>query len=167
MQFFLRKKKEKILCLRLKAPWNLVILTFVVIVGTPQVEMELYDDFTPNGLSGVAKGSGVVFFAFLGFDMVACLSEEVKDPQVSEKARKRASLSNVQCPPPTILNTKDYAAQHAHRYHWLPYPVDDCVCELEPCCMRNGTYCHTSSHKHDDKQCVHGEQLLHGSRNAH
>jgi len=86
MQFFLRKKKEKILCLRLKAPCNLVILTFVVIVGTPQVEMELYDDFTPNGLSGVAKGSGVVFFAFLGFDMVACLSEEVKDPQVSEKA---------------------------------------------------------------------------------
>ena len=26
-------------------------------------------------------GAGVVFFAYLGFDMVACLAEEVAEPQ--------------------------------------------------------------------------------------
>jgi len=60
---------------------NLIVLTFVVIVGTPQVRDENLEDFTPNGLSGVAKGAGLVFFAFLGFDMVSCLSEEVENPQ--------------------------------------------------------------------------------------
>ncbi|GMF09461.1 unnamed protein product [Phytophthora lilii] len=35
----------------------------------------------PAGIHGVMTGAGVVFFAYLGFDMVACLAEEVHEPQ--------------------------------------------------------------------------------------
>jgi basic amino acid/polyamine antiporter, APA family len=36
--------------------------------------------FFSTGFSGVSSGAGLVFFAFIGFDMVACMSEEVVDP---------------------------------------------------------------------------------------
>jgi APA family basic amino acid/polyamine antiporter len=29
------------------------------------------------------QGAGVIFFAYLGFDMVACLAEEVPNPQIN------------------------------------------------------------------------------------
>lgn len=35
----------------------------------------------PAGFHGVMTGAGVVFFAYLGFDMVSCLAEEVHEPQ--------------------------------------------------------------------------------------
>ncbi len=60
---------------------NLIVLSFVLIAGSPEVKSEALTPFAPQGVSGVAKGAGLVFFAYLGFDMVACLSEEVKDPQ--------------------------------------------------------------------------------------
>lgn len=57
---------------------NLCVLLFVLIAGTPEVTSDSLEPFAPQGVSGVAKGAGLVFFAYLGFDMVACLSEEVK-----------------------------------------------------------------------------------------
>ena len=60
---------------------NLLVLAYVLFAGSPEVTSEGLDPFVPNGVQGVAKGAGLVFFAYLGFDMVACLSEEVKDPQ--------------------------------------------------------------------------------------
>eukprot|EP00560_Eucampia_antarctica_P009780 CAMPEP_0197829504 /NCGR_PEP_ID=MMETSP1437-20131217/5988_1 /TAXON_ID=49252 ORGANISM="Eucampia antarctica, Strain CCMP1452" /NCGR_SAMPLE_ID=MMETSP1437 /ASSEMBLY_ACC=CAM_ASM_001096 /LENGTH=628 /DNA_ID=CAMNT_0043431239 /DNA_START=15 /DNA_END=1901 /DNA_ORIENTATION=- len=62
---------------------NLSMLGLVVILGlgSGSVEVENLQPFVPNGVSGIAQGSGFVFFAYLGFDMVSCLSEEVKDPQ--------------------------------------------------------------------------------------
>ncbi|GMH75741.1 hypothetical protein TrLO_g564 [Triparma laevis f. longispina] len=60
---------------------NLCVLLFVLVAGSPEVTSDSLEPFAPQGVSGVAKGAGLVFFAYLGFDMVACLSEEVKDPQ--------------------------------------------------------------------------------------
>mmetsp|Transcript_4178 Transcript_4178/g.8413 ORF Transcript_4178/g.8413 Transcript_4178/m.8413 type:complete len:601 (-) Transcript_4178:18-1820(-) len=60
---------------------NLTVLGFVMVAGSPEVSSDYLTPFATEGMSGIAKGAGLVFFAYLGFDMVACLSEEVKNPQ--------------------------------------------------------------------------------------
>jgi APA family basic amino acid/polyamine antiporter len=64
---------------------NLGILGFVVFagLGSGTVEGDNLVPFFPEGFGGVLRGSGLVFFAFIGFDMVACLSEEVINPERS------------------------------------------------------------------------------------
>mmetsp|Transcript_15323 Transcript_15323/g.23868 ORF Transcript_15323/g.23868 Transcript_15323/m.23868 type:complete len:521 (-) Transcript_15323:22-1584(-) len=64
---------------------NISVLAFVVLAGfgTHTVTMDNLDPFFPHGIAGVSQGAGLVFFAFIGFDMVACLSEEVIDPEVN------------------------------------------------------------------------------------
>lgn len=60
---------------------NISVLIFVIAFGGTQVETSNWDNFMPAGMHGVMTGAGVVFFAYLGFDMVACLAEEVQEPQ--------------------------------------------------------------------------------------
>jgi basic amino acid/polyamine antiporter, APA family len=60
---------------------NIAVLLFVIILGSTQVEKANWEPFAPAGFDGIMTGAGVVFFAYLGFDMVACLAEEVKEPQ--------------------------------------------------------------------------------------
>ncbi|TYZ66227.1 hypothetical protein PybrP1_002112 [[Pythium] brassicae (nom. inval.)] len=60
---------------------NITVLVFVIAFGSTQVEAANWADFMPAGVHGVVTGAGVVFFAYLGFDMVACLAEEVQEPQ--------------------------------------------------------------------------------------
>jgi len=61
---------------------NLSVLAFVMTsgIGSGTIHVDNLLPMFPHGLAGMARGSGLVFFAYLGFDMVACLSEEVKDP---------------------------------------------------------------------------------------
>ncbi|KAI2514373.1 amino acid/polyamine antiporter [Fragilaria crotonensis] len=62
---------------------NLSVLGFVLLagLGTGTVRAENLFPIFPHGIAGMARGAGLVFFAYLGFDMVACLSEEVKNPE--------------------------------------------------------------------------------------
>jgi basic amino acid/polyamine antiporter, APA family len=39
-----------------------------------------YTPFFPNGVSGMLNGAAVIFFAFVGFNTVTVIAEEVKDP---------------------------------------------------------------------------------------
>jgi basic amino acid/polyamine antiporter, APA family len=39
-----------------------------------------YIPFFPNGISGMVHGAAVIFFAFVGFNTVTVIAEEVKDP---------------------------------------------------------------------------------------
>ena len=39
------------------------------------------DDFGHFGISGILRGAGVVFFAFIGFDAVSTAAQEAKNPQ--------------------------------------------------------------------------------------
>eukprot|EP00977_Amphora_coffeiformis_P014467 scaffold4060_cov190-Amphora_coffeaeformis.AAC.1 len=61
---------------------NLSVLAFVLAsgVGSGTIHADNLLPLFPHGVAGMARGSGLVFFAYLGFDMVACLSEEVKNP---------------------------------------------------------------------------------------
>jgi APA family basic amino acid/polyamine antiporter len=40
-----------------------------------------YQPFFPHGLEGMMNGSAVIFFAFIGFNTIAVMSEEIKDPE--------------------------------------------------------------------------------------
>jgi APA family basic amino acid/polyamine antiporter len=39
-----------------------------------------YRPFFPQGFSGVMSGAAIIFFAFIGFNTIAVMAEEVKDP---------------------------------------------------------------------------------------
>jgi APA family basic amino acid/polyamine antiporter len=70
------------------------ILVFVAVVGAfllahPGVALRNWHPFVPAnagafgqfGWSGIARGAGVIFFAYIGFDAVSTAAQEARDPQ--------------------------------------------------------------------------------------
>ena len=65
-----------------------VILLFIV-VGIVYVNADNWKPFIPDntgvfgqfGLSGILRGAGVVFFAYIGFDALSTLAQESRNPQ--------------------------------------------------------------------------------------
>lgn len=62
---------------------NIANLILVILSGvvSESIDPENWEPFAPKGLPGVIQGAGLVFFAYIGFDMVASLSEEVINPE--------------------------------------------------------------------------------------
>lgn len=57
-----------------------VVLTFII-VGAFYIKPANYHPYFPMGGFGVVKGAALVFFAYLGFDVIPSSAPEVKDPQ--------------------------------------------------------------------------------------
>lgn len=62
-------------------------------VGGQPLLLQILGIDTGFGLTGVFTGAAIVFFAYLGFDIVATLSEEVKNPQRTMPIGILASLT--------------------------------------------------------------------------
>jgi basic amino acid/polyamine antiporter, APA family len=68
---------------------KMAILLLFVIVGAAYVMPDNWEPFVPKntgsfgdfGISGVVRGAGVVFFAYVGFDAVSTAAAEARDPQ--------------------------------------------------------------------------------------
>ncbi|HPT31457.1 MAG TPA: amino acid permease [Prolixibacteraceae bacterium] len=60
---------------------KLILVFFVILVGSFYIKPENWSPFSPNGLSGVMKGVSGVFFAYIGFDAISTTAEECKNPQ--------------------------------------------------------------------------------------
>jgi len=61
---------------------KLAILIVFIIVGIKYVKLEnITSDFLPYGWKGVWTAASLIVFAYLGFDAISTLAEEVKDPQ--------------------------------------------------------------------------------------
>lgn len=62
---------------------NISVLALVITAGlfSGSVEVDNLTPFVPHHAASVLQGAGLVFFAFIGFDMVASLSEEVVNPE--------------------------------------------------------------------------------------
>ena len=66
-----------------------LVLVFFVAVGAAYVKSENLTPFVPPnsgsfghfGWSGVLRGAGVMFFAYIGFDAVSTAAQEAKNPQ--------------------------------------------------------------------------------------
>ncbi|XWS55353.1 hypothetical protein CRYUN_Cryun10bG0167300 [Craigia yunnanensis] len=59
---------------------HLIVLLFIFIAGLTKANPNNFSNFAPNGIRGIVKASSILFFAFVGFDGVATLGEEVKNP---------------------------------------------------------------------------------------
>lgn len=60
---------------------TVLVLLVVIGVGATEVDTGNWSPFTPFGWDGVVSGASVVFFAYIGFDIVATTAEEAKRPQ--------------------------------------------------------------------------------------
>jgi APA family basic amino acid/polyamine antiporter len=60
---------------------KLVVLAFFVLVGLKYVKPQNWTPFAPNGWAGIQAGAAIVFFAYIGFDAVSTVAEEVRNPK--------------------------------------------------------------------------------------
>lgn len=60
---------------------KITVVLLVIAVGVFYVNMDNWNPFLPNGISGVLKGVSAVFFAYIGFDAISTTAEECKNPQ--------------------------------------------------------------------------------------
>ncbi|MDQ1086786.1 amino acid permease [Siphonobacter sp. SORGH_AS_1065] len=66
----------------------LVVVVFIAL-GIQYINPENYHPFIPEntgtfgefGYSGILRGAGVIFFVFIGFDIVAAMAQEARNPQ--------------------------------------------------------------------------------------
>jgi len=60
------------------------LILFIAVGGTylfSQGTFSNFHPFFPHGISGVLSGASIIFFAFIGFNTIAVIAEEVKDPE--------------------------------------------------------------------------------------
>ena len=60
---------------------KLVVVLFVIGLGSAYVRPGNWHPFLPYGWNGVLKGASYVFFAYIGFDSVSTHAEEARNPQ--------------------------------------------------------------------------------------
>ena len=61
---------------------KLLLIALFLIFGLPHFNPDVHwDNFAPNGWSGIMTGAALVFFAYVGFDAVSTTAEEAKNPQ--------------------------------------------------------------------------------------
>ena len=59
---------------------KLGVLVLVIVVGALHVHPADWTPLAPFGASGVMRGAGVLFFAYIGFDAVSTAAAETRDP---------------------------------------------------------------------------------------
>jgi APA family basic amino acid/polyamine antiporter len=60
---------------------KLIVLSIFIIIGIHYVKPANWTPFAPNGWAGIQSGAAIVFFAYIGFDAVSTVAEEVKNPK--------------------------------------------------------------------------------------
>lgn len=68
---------------------KMTVIVLFIVCGIAYINTENWHPFVPEntgvfgqyGISGILRGAGVVFFAFIGFDALSTLTQEAKNPQ--------------------------------------------------------------------------------------
>ena len=85
----IRGTKESAFINNLLVIVKLAVVFMFIILGWKFINPEFHTPFIPKntgvmgefGISGIAAGAGLVFFAFIGFDAVSTAAQEAKNPQ--------------------------------------------------------------------------------------
>ncbi|RID67014.1 hypothetical protein BRARA_D02120 [Brassica rapa] len=59
---------------------NTIVILFVIIAGFIHADASNLTPFLPYGPEGVFRAAAVVYFAYIGFDSIATMAEETKNP---------------------------------------------------------------------------------------
>ncbi|KAI3794718.1 hypothetical protein L1987_37353 [Smallanthus sonchifolius] len=59
---------------------NTLMILFVIIAGFSNADVSNMKPFTPFGVEGVFRAAAIVYFAYGGFDAIATMAEETKNP---------------------------------------------------------------------------------------
>ncbi len=59
---------------------KLLVILFFLIVGVGHVNTANWSPFLPFGAGGILRGASIIFFAYIGFDMVSTSAEETRNP---------------------------------------------------------------------------------------
>lgn len=86
---------------------------FVIIAGIGYIDSTNWSPFLPFGWTGVLAASGVIFFAYIGFDSVSTYAEEARNPKRDVPTGIITSL---------IVCTVLYVAVAAVLTGMIPYP---------------------------------------------
>ena len=62
---------------------TIAVLLLVIAVGATEIDAGNWSPFFPFGVSGILGGAALVFFAFIGFDIVATTAEECRNPSAT------------------------------------------------------------------------------------
>lgn len=61
---------------------NVSVMIFILIAGLTKANTSNFQPFVPFGIDGVLRASAMLFFAYVGFDGVSTLGEEIKNPGI-------------------------------------------------------------------------------------
>ncbi|CAI9271751.1 unnamed protein product [Lactuca saligna] len=59
---------------------NTIVILFVIIAGFMHADTSNMKPFAPHGAEGVFRAAAIVYFAYGGFDTIATMAEETKNP---------------------------------------------------------------------------------------
>ncbi|KAL8108447.1 cationic amino acid transporter 1-like [Apium graveolens] len=59
---------------------HILVMIFILVAGLTKVDTSNFQPFAPFGVHGVLRASAMLFFAYVGFDGVSTLGEEIKNP---------------------------------------------------------------------------------------
>eukprot|EP00210_Caulerpa_lentillifera_P003872 g3699.t1 len=62
------------------AAMNVMVILFILGAAVSQADDSHFDPFFPDGVRGTFQAAGIVFFAYIGFDSLANMAAEVKNP---------------------------------------------------------------------------------------
>lgn len=72
--------QESVVLTKILVTIKLLVIALFLILAIPHVNPSNWEPFLPFGYKGIASGAAMVFFAYIGFDVVATTAEECKRP---------------------------------------------------------------------------------------